>query len=171
MPNRKTRSIQLVRPHVAGKPLISLKKRPNDPCQCGSGKKQKKCHGMNTVFWSPKPEVIAKKTEEVPLPEVVPAAPVYLYLSLKHTHKKDKWLTFWRDNSAGYTFIMEWVGNYADVVAWDDATAVPYDIAENYMTEVEYEGVKRMVIPNTAPVRKAFGITLNDLKELRPYKF
>ena len=33
-----------------GQPFISYKTRPNDKCYCGSGKKQKHCHGNKQVF-------------------------------------------------------------------------------------------------------------------------
>lgn len=171
MPNHKTKSITLVRPHVAGTQLISLKKRPNDPCQCGSGKKQKNCHGRDTIFWSPKPPKVEPEVEMVQEPESKQPEITLLYISLKHTHKKDKWLTFWRANAANYTFILAWVGNYKEEIRDEDVCSIPYELAVKHMIEVEYEGKMQWVVPNTAETRKAFGITLKDLKEFRPYKF
>lgn len=32
-------------------PIIARKVRPNDPCWCGSGKKEKHCHGNETQYY------------------------------------------------------------------------------------------------------------------------
>lgn len=153
MPNRKTRTIQLVRPHVAGKPLISLKKRPNDPCQCGSGKKQKKCHGMNTVFWSPRPEEAAKKLTE------------FIHVSLVETHKKDLFLTLVRSDMPGYTCFVDQAGRF-ESTAVDSETILPVQLeaAKTYMQPGESNGRKGMVLPNNMAVRRTLGITLTQLK-------
>lgn len=34
-----------------GFPLVSRKQLPNDPCKCGSGKKAKKCHGTQNMYY------------------------------------------------------------------------------------------------------------------------
>ena len=39
-----------------GSPMLSLKTNRNALCECGSGKKQKKCCGAQSKFYSSKPK-------------------------------------------------------------------------------------------------------------------
>jgi uncharacterized protein YecA (UPF0149 family) len=43
-------------PKELGTQLLSRKVRPNDKCLCGSGKKQKHCHGTDTRSKSTEPK-------------------------------------------------------------------------------------------------------------------
>ena len=50
-----------------GSPIVSFKKNRNALCSCGSGKKQKRCCGVETKFYHSKPIVVKeKKTDEQP---------------------------------------------------------------------------------------------------------
>lgn len=52
----KTRLFNGFSPKNKGGQLLSLKVRPNDKCLCGSGKKQKHCHGTDTRYQSTEPK-------------------------------------------------------------------------------------------------------------------
>lgn len=43
-------------PKEKGCQLLSRKVHPNDKCLCGSGKKQKHCHGTDTRYLSTEPK-------------------------------------------------------------------------------------------------------------------
>jgi hypothetical protein len=43
----------------------------------------------------------------------------YLIASIKHTRKKDKLITFWQSNSAGYCFTYEQAGKYSGIEVYD----------------------------------------------------
>lgn len=44
-----------------GAPMVSVKQGRNQPCSCGSGKKQKHCCGTKTEYYSTKPLMLPKK--------------------------------------------------------------------------------------------------------------
>jgi hypothetical protein len=48
----KDHMVKAINPISPGDQLLSFKRRPNDPCQCESGKKAKKCCGTATRFLS-----------------------------------------------------------------------------------------------------------------------
>ncbi|MFZ4545855.1 MAG: hypothetical protein ACOYN4_00390 [Bacteroidales bacterium] len=62
MPNHKPREVTLIRPNKQGELLISIKPRPNAPCQCKSGKKQKHCCGRKSKVLSIDPKAITQPT-------------------------------------------------------------------------------------------------------------
>lgn len=93
----------------------------------------------------------------------------YLLLSLKWTGKKDAWLTFWRINSSGYCWFQEWCGQYEsiEVKPWIDENQerlIDPETVKDHWIEIEYEGVKRMVLPNTEEVLKILGIAKRHLR-------
>jgi hypothetical protein len=95
----------------------------------------------------------------------------FLLLSLKWTNKKDKWFTFWRENSAGYCWFKEWCGLYdiekaRETHGHDNTIMVDGFLIKHLWKEIEYEGKKREILPNTEEVRKFLSIQLRDLKAL-----
>lgn len=52
--NRKIRMVTYFKGD--GSPMLSLKTNRNDLCECGSGKKQKKCCGAQSKLYSSKPK-------------------------------------------------------------------------------------------------------------------
>lgn len=46
-----------------GAPIVSVKSARNQPCGCGSGKKQKNCCGTKTEYYSTKPLMPPKQKE------------------------------------------------------------------------------------------------------------
>jgi len=151
-------------PKEKGCQLLAQKVRPNDKCLCGSGKKQKHCHGIDTRYNSTEPKISIVPEPVVPVVE-------YIYVSLKHTHKKDKWFTMWRPNAANYTYLVDFAGTYTEPQNNDEVCSVPVELFNTLTEEVQYEGMLRTVLPNTTAVRKTIGTTLDKLKALRAYKF
>lgn len=95
----------------------------------------------------------------------------FLIMSLKWTNKKDKWITFWRKNSAGYCWFKEWTGLYNENCFNPDLTQerfIDSEKLEGLWIKIKYEGYEREVLPNTLNVRKILGITKEDLKALHP---
>ena len=58
---REDGRLHFIKDTKATKNIISMKKRPNAKCECGSGKKQKHCCGRETKYFS-KPVMMSKKT-------------------------------------------------------------------------------------------------------------
>jgi len=95
----------------------------------------------------------------------------FLLISLKWTNKKDKWFTMWRENSCGYCWFAEWAGFYdveeaRKIHGQDNTIMVDSYLVKHLWKEIEYEGKKRQVLPNTAEVRRELKIQLRDLKAL-----
>lgn len=90
-----------------------------------------------------------------------------LIVSLKWTHKDDKWISFWRTNQAGYCWYQSWCGLYdpSDTKSItrngtsDEALAIHADTLKDHWIKVEYEGQERKVIPNNEETLKILGIT------------
>jgi len=51
--------------HVGdGHPIVTRTIERNSKCGCGSGKKAKNCHGVNTEFYSSKPKPVGITEQE-----------------------------------------------------------------------------------------------------------
>jgi len=148
-----------IMPRELGEQFKSFKVRPNNPCLCGSGKKQKHCHGDQSKIGSVK--------AVTPEPK-----PLFIYISTKYTHKKDKYFFFWRPASKGYHFDKSEMGTF--LIAYSDkehVCSVPLATALPFFIHAEIAGRKCRVLPNTPETRKAFGIAPKDLKSTIPYQF
>jgi hypothetical protein len=44
--------------------------------------------------------------------EQVPKEDVFYVVSLKHTHRRDRYITFWRPDDRGYAYPLSWSGKY-----------------------------------------------------------
>jgi hypothetical protein len=53
-----------------GFPMVTPKLNRNAKCFCGSGKKQKNCHGMETKYYTTKPKPIVKTDKEISINEL-----------------------------------------------------------------------------------------------------
>ena len=156
---KKQPAIANITPRELGEQFKSFKVRPNNPCLCGSGRKQKHCCGDQSKIGSVKPV----------LPE---PKPVFIYISTKYTHKKDKYFFFWRPDGKGYHFAKEEMGTFH--IAYkekDNVCSVPFATALPFFIHAEIAGRKCRVLPNTTETRKAFGIAPKDLKSTVPYQF
>ena len=54
--NREPRNVMIYEPAEKGHPMLSIKVRPNNPCVCGSGKKQKRCCGSDSKLMATLPK-------------------------------------------------------------------------------------------------------------------
>lgn len=87
----------------------------------------------------------------------------YFKLSLKWTHKDSKWLTFWRENRSGYCWFKDWCGLYNKEEDDDHVKHIDADLVANDWIEIEYNGKKQLVLPNTPVIRAKLGIKKKDL--------
>lgn len=55
------KTIKRIFKQTDGFPLVAKKLKRNDPCQCGSGKKQKKCCGTKTRYFFTRYDLIKNK--------------------------------------------------------------------------------------------------------------
>ena len=62
---QKKRMVRVVNPTELGQQLISTKNGRNNKCQCGSGIKQKKCHGDDFEIRSTVTPEYTKKMNEL----------------------------------------------------------------------------------------------------------
>jgi len=69
MPNEK-RQVQFISPISKGDQFKSFKTRPNNPCLCGSGRKQKKCCGDGSKLMSTNKKRVSadKETQTIKIP-------------------------------------------------------------------------------------------------------
>ena len=84
----------------------------------------------------------------------------YYIISLRHTHKKDSAITFYRSKRAGYCWFQEWAGIYekdeAEAIEdFEHTIKVSAAAANKFMVVTRYEGVDRLILPNTPEVRAA----------------
>jgi hypothetical protein len=82
----------------------------------------------------------------------------YYIISLKNTHKKDSAITFYRSKSAGYCWFQEWAGIYlkdeAEAIEdFEHTIKVSVAASNKFMIVIRYDGIDRVVLPNTADVR------------------
>lgn len=52
--------------------------------------------------------------------------PDYYIVSLNHTDKKDRYITFWRPNNAGYCWPLSWAGKYPESLIKESKTNLYY---------------------------------------------
>lgn len=96
--------------------------------------------------------------------EIIEGSRFYI-ASLKWTHKKDDAITLWRANGAGYCWFQEWAGIYSEAKATcltgnETSFKVEIKSANHLFRIARYDGVDRIVLPNTAEVRQALNLPL-----------
>jgi hypothetical protein len=88
----------------------------------------------------------------------------FYIFSLKHTNRKDPWITFWRPENKGYAWPLEWSGKYtASEIDGDpgyyndgvDTIAVPVVNVESLKIEAEVDRQTVFCLPNKKAVRTA----------------
>lgn len=87
----------------------------------------------------------------------------YILLSVKHTHKKDYFITMWRENNHGYTYFVKSAGRYAFLKDGyhDTETNIPVlaSIVEALATHVDSKTYKQLV--NSSAIWILLGVDLN----------
>jgi len=87
----------------------------------------------------------------------------YVIMSVKHTRRADRWITFWRPDNAGYAWRMDWVGRYdADRVKeqpgyYDNSHgtyAIPAAFVEARAVECEDDSGVGFRVPNSSSMRR-----------------
>jgi hypothetical protein len=95
----------------------------------------------------------------------------YYIISLKHTSRGDKALTFWRSNGKGYAWHRDQCGLYAEDVVneytSDDNVAVLKETADKLWCDADDHGEKYIALPNTTANRKKLGISNKLMKPAR----
>lgn len=88
----------------------------------------------------------------------------YIYISLKHTHKSDGFITMWRPNERGYCWNYNWAGVYQTPYAHqtDSVFSVKRDLVFSLCKTIHFEGQDQIVLPHTKEVRDKLGINLNS---------
>ena len=98
----------------------------------------------------------------------------YYIISAKHTHVRDKWISFWRPDGKGYCWFKEWAGLYDDAGDETDRRHgeihVEAEVVDHLWIKINYEGTERFVILNTPDNRSALDIQIGELKESWPTK-
>lgn len=91
----------------------------------------------------------------------------YYKLSVKRTDKKDKYITFWRANNAGYCWWLEWAGEYDEPGSEYELHFVKHvsvdDVTPLIETITNADGTFK-VVKNMAKNRKALGVTFETNK-------
>lgn len=86
---------------------------------------------------------------------------MYYIISLKHTWKRDKWITLWRPDDAGYTYYKESAGQYENPKKGyhdsDSAVPVKIEIADKLFKE-DPDRRGQFAIRNTKANYKRLGI-------------
>ena len=93
----------------------------------------------------------------------------YYYISLKHTHKKDAFITLWGPNERGYQWYQPSVGLYDEVCIGDDfgsTKSINKEVVDELWMEVEFDGAPRKILPNVKKVREALGVKRKDFHRI-----
>lgn len=66
-----------------------------------------------------------------------PSNPLFYVISVKHTMRRDPFITFWRPENCGYAYPLSWAGKYPEDQislnyhnSGDDTIAVPVDVVD-----------------------------------------
>lgn len=100
---------------------------------------------------------------------------MYYIVSMRHTHKRDKYITLWGPDSAGYHFSREMSGLYetAEPGYHDSHDNMPIskELADSLFTPVIYEGKPKHMILNNAHTWNRLGLkwVKSDLVREVPY--
>lgn len=77
---------------------------------------------------------------------------IYRIVSMKHTNKRDKYITLWGPNDAGYHFSREMAGVYYGYVPGyhesEGNMPVTEELAQSLFQKVIYDGKEKHMIPN-----------------------
>ena len=79
---------------------------------------------------------------------------LYYIVSTKHTRKKDKYITFWRENEFGYTWFKNMCGIYISSEAIKihhvehGCIARKCAIVDQLWDKINYDGYTRVVVEN-----------------------
>lgn len=101
-------------------------------------------------------------------------------ISLKHTHKDDKVLTFWRENANGYCYRKDWIGRYEDndincnnhyYNDKKDTFTVDCDIIDKLWIKYQLGKEQIEAVPSTVENLSIIGITRQMLIEKTAYDF
>ncbi len=98
----------------------------------------------------------------------------YIYISLKHTHPKDKYFTLWNPDGRGYTIFFDQCGKYDKPHENNEDMDVGSIIEEDILHHIKlvtYEGKEHLMLCNNPATRETYDIKLTDLKAKHPYKF
>lgn len=91
----------------------------------------------------------------------------YYIICLKHTNKKDAYLTLWRPNNGGYCWFKDNAGVYDGYEKGyhDSCNSIPVlkEKLDNLFTDVEYDGKKVKAVLNNPENRKKLGIRITKL--------
>lgn len=83
-------------------------------------------------------------------------------LSMKHTKKSDCFLTFWKPDSKGYCFSLNWAGLYENPKPgyhdYEDNMPVDSEIIERMGSTVMYEGQLKTMVPQNRYVLAELGL-------------
>jgi hypothetical protein len=87
---------------------------------------------------------------------------VFRIVSMKHTGKRDTYITLWGPDDAGYHFSKEMSGVYHGYVpGYHDSEGnmpITEEKAESLFIKVDYEGKEKHMIPNCKAVWEALGL-------------
>ena len=99
---------------------------------------------------------------------------MYYVISLKHTHRRDKYITFWRPKNAGYCYSQEMAGIYETTEKGyhdsDSNTPILVTDADKLFQQIPYDGDIKHLIPNNKQTWETLNVkmTRNGLEKLSP---
>lgn len=90
----------------------------------------------------------------------------YYTISLKWTHKNDRWITFHRTENRGYCWRKDWAGTWStgskELTNNVDQRYIDSSKLDDLWETVLHAGFEFVVLPNTKKVRQAIGINQNE---------
>ena len=83
----------------------------------------------------------------------------YYLLSLKHTKKSDKHMTFWRPNDRGYTYCLNVAGIYIDIEEGYHSSENTKPISVEEIEKIQiHDSLEGYVVENNKKNREILGI-------------
>ena len=91
---------------------------------------------------------------------------MYYIISLKHTHKEDKYITLWRPNNSGYCYAKDQAGQYSEIKEGyhngeGDSMAIEVSKLDGFFINSDidsYKGESKKCIPNCKAVWDSFNL-------------
>ena len=90
---------------------------------------------------------------------------MYYIISLKHTHKEDKYITLWRPTNSGYCYSQDQAGRYSEIKEGyhngeGDSIAIEVSRLEGFFINAVIDSEVKQCVPNCKAVWDALNLKM-----------
>lgn len=92
---------------------------------------------------------------------------MYYVISLKHTHKQNKYITLWRPNNRGYCYAQDQAGQYPEYKdgyhnTEGDSTPIEVSQLDGFFIDAVIDGKPKKAVPNCKQVWEMLGFKMTN---------